>query len=1000
MAKYTLRILHLSDLHARAPDASDAWRRRRVLGNPWIENLEQLRESGAIDLVCFTGDLAFSGHPAEYDEATAFIRGTLDAVGLGADRLFVVPGNHDVRQGVRRPAWNELRSKLTTEDAQSLSRWMAGGGPPRGFDRDLRSRVLSRGRPFWDWVRKQIPGPEGSSSLLLPSGSPHKRLGYRVSPKLPGLPFQVHVIGLDTAWLSGDADDQGKLSLTDDQIGMLTTDEHGQVVDGLRLVLCHHPLGDLIDGSHATRLLAESADLLLRGHRHEAEVALFTDPDRKLCQFAAGCLYEHDRYPNGCQLLTLRLDETGAIERIDAWFRCWSDRGFWFDDDSLYRGSRGGRLMINFDPDLPRWKGDPRVADVFVGRENELAELQRVLVGTRDAVQGAAVCSLVGMPGVGKSYLADRFVHLFGRQFPRVSVRLVHEAGCSLTSGEMAQRLADEFQFPGGPRLWDELQNHLSGALLHIENVDGETVAASTVDLVNKLPGCTAIVTGRYRGLDSVPGWSCIFLKPFEKKQALQQLEIEWRAPCNAQEQNDCETLVKTLDCLPLAIRVVSSHLRIEGRTISGCLQMLLQKGLNLAPAGIDEVIRADRSRRILATSFDLSLDEISAGEDGERLLQGLCALGHLPESGFGRSLGSAVAGLEDNAFEELIATAWQLSLLDRVSADERVDDAWKIHPLLSEYLRNKSDENLVQKRITDWFLARLPQLQPGKEEEQGLRWSEIQLEWDALSAWLECVPAHAVESVAHDGSHFAKRCGPFGAWITFYTRFMEGETNPEVRSFVLLTLAQIYILQDEFRSAEEVALAKVTLDRDRGAERDVALAIGILADVSRSRGDPGEALRIRSEEELPVFKRIGDTRSCVGALSNIADLLQSLGESDEAIRILRDEALPSCEEIGDVRMRAIIMDRIANILKSRGKLDEAIRIRREEVLPVCEKVNDVRAVLVVRTNYADTLLARGRPDDVEEARLLLTRAFEVAARLKIPEEQTIKEILRKNGLT
>jgi 3',5'-cyclic AMP phosphodiesterase CpdA len=75
--EHRLRILHISDLHARE---STDWRRRRVLGTAWEENLAALRQDGPFDLVCVTGDLAFSGEAAEYASVTDFLDVTLQGL--------------------------------------------------------------------------------------------------------------------------------------------------------------------------------------------------------------------------------------------------------------------------------------------------------------------------------------------------------------------------------------------------------------------------------------------------------------------------------------------------------------------------------------------------------------------------------------------------------------------------------------------------------------------------------------------------------------------------------------------------------------------------------------------------------------------------------------------------------------------------------------------------------------------------------------------------------
>ena len=73
--QYRLQFLHISDLHAKGPDEREPWRRRRVLGDAWLRNLETLiEEEGPVQFVFFTGDAAQSGKPEEYAEVTDFFR--------------------------------------------------------------------------------------------------------------------------------------------------------------------------------------------------------------------------------------------------------------------------------------------------------------------------------------------------------------------------------------------------------------------------------------------------------------------------------------------------------------------------------------------------------------------------------------------------------------------------------------------------------------------------------------------------------------------------------------------------------------------------------------------------------------------------------------------------------------------------------------------------------------------------------------------------------------
>jgi 3',5'-cyclic AMP phosphodiesterase CpdA len=355
---YTLRILHVSDVHFRSAEGilpaeriqqvrREEWRRESVLGAAWSNNLDELAASGRpFDLVCLTGDVADWGLPQEYARATPFVLAVLSRLKLDPDRLFLVPGNHDVNRKVGEKSWRRLRDAVARVAPGQLSDWMAGGGAPLGLNDTLREAVLERSAAYWAWVERDL-----LRAALLPSRSPHGRLGYRCAIQLPGRPFQVHVVGLDSAWLAGDNNDAGKLRVTENQVGQLTTDG-GQPLEGLRLALVHHPLTDLADGSDVRRLLADHVDILLRGHQHTAVSEKWSDPDRHLLELAAGCLYEGEeghRYPNAFHVIDVTTDEAGRPLKYDIWFRGWSSRGHWFDDASLYREAQHGRLSLSVD---------------------------------------------------------------------------------------------------------------------------------------------------------------------------------------------------------------------------------------------------------------------------------------------------------------------------------------------------------------------------------------------------------------------------------------------------------------------------------------------------------------------------------------------------------------------------------------------------------------------------------------------------------------------------
>ena len=134
---------------------------------------------------------------------------------------------------------------------------------------------------------------------------------------------------------------------------------------------------------------------------------------------------------------------------------------------------------------------------------------------------------------------------------------------------------------------------------------------------------------------------------------------------------------------------------------------------------------------------------------------------------------------------------------------------------------------------------------------------------------------------------------------------------------------------------------------------------MGQIADILQARGDLDEALRIRREEQLPVYERLGDVRSRAVTMGQIADILQARGDLDEALRIRREEQLPVYERLGDVRSRAVTMGKIADILQARGDLDEALRVH-EDRASIFKALGDSLGLAHVRFSVALLMLERG----------------------------------------
>jgi hypothetical protein len=125
-----------------------------VLGEAWKKNLDDLVKDGiASDLVCFTGDVAQSGRADEYELATMFVKEVLQRLDVPEERLFMVPGNHDINRDVNKIHWEDLRPALLAMPAKARSDWLAGGTPPHRYTEQDLVDVLARQEGSRSWLR-------------------------------------------------------------------------------------------------------------------------------------------------------------------------------------------------------------------------------------------------------------------------------------------------------------------------------------------------------------------------------------------------------------------------------------------------------------------------------------------------------------------------------------------------------------------------------------------------------------------------------------------------------------------------------------------------------------------------------------------------------------------------------------------------------------------------------------------------------------------------------
>ena len=978
MAKRSLRILHLSDLHMGQERGAGRWRLQDVLGQAWRDNLDVIAQGGPVDLVCFTGDLAFSGKPEQYREAGEAIEFLLRQLKLDQSRFFCVPGNHDIDRSLEEDAWRQLRDANDVR-AEDFDPWIAGERAPRGCDDHWRDAVLLRRRAYDDWLTTF------GLDHLRPAHHRHGRLGYRITfaPGELGNPAPLHIVGFDSAWLAGGGDareqDNANLRLTREQVGRLLSDDNGDPLSGHAIGLMHHPFSNLIERESQSMpelMSRKGLGLLLHGHLHDLRLTDWASPRHGLHISSAGSQYQRNDVPNTIHLLDLELSAAAPLRPVAVWVRAWSPEGFWHDDNSRFAGMQNGRLQLTPEPTTPYTPTPGQ----FIGRTDELAQLCAALLpDAQNATPRPTVicCAIDGMPGVGKTRLAEQFVthewrlalglpedtplddlraHLAltpadRRDAEALAAAVLAGYGRNARVGEAQAGLRQLLcSGPGGRRL------------LLIENVDDRQQAEAVGRLAAQLPGCAVLSTARYRELAGA-SWARVPVAPLPQDKAVELLRSRIAAGRNPYPLDDAQAvaLVERLGRLPLALHIAGSHLG-RGASPQRFLQQLEAKRLALGPAAAgDAAAGAEAARALIADAFAISWDAWCSGAGADPARQAaLVALAHGPAEGVGDALGVVIAALDAADYEDCTLEADSLSLLDIefTEHDGVATRRTRLHPLIAEFLRSLPgpDEAMVMSRIGDWCGG---YLQEDEAQVMPVAWAALRAETPALLHWLVRAPKPPSAAAVGRGVQYALGNGPYTDWLAAYARWCNGLEDQVLLGGLRLAESRLSEQAGDPIRSETAAYAALAAFRDMKMQRDIAVTWGQIASLLHMRGEWEEALRILRDEKLPVTERLGEMVSYAVTQGQIADILQSRGELEEALQIHR-RVISVFVQLGNPRERAITQSKIADILRARGELDEALRINREEVVPVFEALGDVRMCAIARSKITDLLSARG----------------------------------------
>lgn len=276
-----IRFLHISDLHLR-PQAVKRYDQDRVLRG-LVELLARDREAFPLDLIFVTGDLANAGRADEYALVVDLLKRLMEITGVPPERMFVVPGNHDVDREVGK--W--LLRTLGKDD-ESVA-----------FFENAQSRVFH--------LKKLEAYAESMRALLGEKRSLGLAVGEEAVEIVEVRGSRLAVASFNSAWFAQGDDDGGKLWL-----GEPNVNRAGQRIADLEapfaVALLHHPLDELhdIERDNVEHYFERSFDMVMRGHLHKDKTRAIATQRGGFVEVAGAAAYQGSQWPNGCFLGEIR----------------------------------------------------------------------------------------------------------------------------------------------------------------------------------------------------------------------------------------------------------------------------------------------------------------------------------------------------------------------------------------------------------------------------------------------------------------------------------------------------------------------------------------------------------------------------------------------------------------------------------------------------------------------------------------------------------------------
>lgn len=289
-------LMHLSDLHFRRGEAGGPFDPHRFVRSEILRDaISQCNALGPPSAILVSGDVAFSGHPEEYEFAASWLDELCAAVGCAISSVFVCPGNHDVdRHAASSKMVEVLHNALKDTGGLAFEPTLTGWLTDDSTARVLYQPLANFNAFAAQYLCSLVPPDNTTAKLDLTLNDGSKLL----------------LRALNSAVISSRSDQKGSLYVD------AAAKQLERVPGAEYLIMCHHPSSWIRGGDDLQAHLNDVARIQLFGHEHTNRIF----EGRDWMTIAASAAHPQRTEPGwepGYNLLDLSVEGSGASRYLD-----------------------------------------------------------------------------------------------------------------------------------------------------------------------------------------------------------------------------------------------------------------------------------------------------------------------------------------------------------------------------------------------------------------------------------------------------------------------------------------------------------------------------------------------------------------------------------------------------------------------------------------------------------------------------------------------------------